>query len=605
MTSLLQRNWRSLTASIALVAAGTLASAEPQHGIAMYGDPALPHDFVSLPYANPDAPIGGRMVTAEVGSFDSLNPYITKGRVPWQLRYLTGESLMGRSLDEPFSLYGVLAESIEAGPNREWVEFTLNPAAEFSDGSPVTVADVIWSFETLGTEGHGRYRGFWAKVESLEEVRPGTVRFTFNTADRELALLAGLRPILKKDQWDGVDFAESSLDIVPITSSPLVIADFEPGRFISLQRNPDYWGADVPFRRGTFNLDEIRLEFFGDETPAFEAFTAGEVNFTREFSIARWDSRYDFPAVQAGDVVKSVLPHGRPTGMTGFVMNTRNPLFEDWRVRDAMLHAFNFPIINDAATGMAQPRITSYWGNSPLGMQDGPATGRVAELLSPFADDLLPGTFEGYALPAGDTSPRNRSDMGVALAQFEAAGWTIQDGVMTNAAGAPFAFELLLKQGSSEHVTMADMYAQTLESMGITMTIAQADSAQHKERTDAYDFDMTYYRRGVSLSPGNEQYFYYGLENADTPGGRNLMGVKSPAVDAMIDELLNSPTQEDFVAAVRSLDRVLTAGRYVIPFYQWNVSRIAHDKNLHHPDTMPIFGDWPGWQPDVWWYAEN
>jgi peptide/nickel transport system substrate-binding protein len=195
--------------------------------------------------------------------------------------------------------------------------------------------------------------------------------------------------------------------------------------------------------------------------------------------------------------------------------------------------------------------------------------------------------------------------MGVALAQFEAAGWTIQDGVMTNADGAPFAFELLLKQGSSEHVTMADMYAQTLESMGITMTIALADSAQHKERTDAYDFDMTYYRRGVSLSPGNEQYFYYGLENADTPGGRNLMGVKSPAVDAMIGELLNSPTQGDFVAAVRALDRVLTAGRYVIPFYQWNVSRIAHDKNLHHPDTMPIFGDWPGWQPDVWWYAED
>jgi peptide/nickel transport system substrate-binding protein len=605
MTSQSQRRWRSLTASFALIAAGTLATAEPQHGIAMYGDPALPHDFVSLPYANPDAPTGGRMVTAEVGGFDSLNPYITKGSVPWQLRYLVGESLMGRSLDEPFTLYGVLAESIEAGPNREWVEFTLNPAAEFSDGSPVTVEDVIWSFETLGTEGHGRYRGFWDKVASLEEIRPGTVRFTFNTEDRELALLAGLRPILKKSQWDGIDFAQSGLDIVPITSSPMVIADYEPGRFISLERNPDYWGADVPFRRGTFNLDEIRLEFFGDETPAFEAFTAGEVNFTREFSIARWDSRYNFPAVQSGDVVKSVLPHGRPTGMTGFVMNTRNPIFADWRVRDAMLHAFNFPIINDAATGMAQPRIESYWGNSPLGMQDGPATGTVAALLAPFSGDLLPGAVDGYALPEGDASPRNRSDMGVALAQLEAAGWTIQDGVMTNGAGQPFEFELLLKQGSSEHVTMADMYAQTLESMGITMTIAQADGAQYKERTDAYDFDLTYYRRGLTLSPGNELYFYYGTENADTPGGRNLMGVKSPVVDALINQMLNSPSQDDYVAAVHALDRVLTAGRYVIPFYQWNVSRIAHDKNLHHPETMPVLGDWPGWQPDVWWYAED
>ncbi|WP_238109135.1 extracellular solute-binding protein [Yoonia sp. I 8.24] len=605
MASHRTHSWRAFCASIALVAAGTVATAEPQHGIAMYGDPALPHDFVSLPYANPDAPTGGRMVTAEVGGFDSLNPYITKGSVPWQLRYLVGESLMGRSLDEPFTLYGVLAESIEAGPNREWVEFTLNPAAEFSDGSPVTVEDVIWSFETLGTEGHARYRGFWDKVESLTEVRPGTVRFNFNTADRELALLAGLRPILKKSQWDGVDFSQSSLDIVPITSSPMVIADYEPGRFISLERNPDYWGADIPFRRGTFNLDEIRLEFFGDETPAFEAFTAGEVNFTREFSIARWDSRYNFPAVQAGDVVKSVLAHGRPTGMTGFVMNTRNPLFDDWRVRDAMLHAFNFQIINDAATGMAQPRIESYWGNSPLGMQAGPASGRVAELLAPFANDLLPGTLEGYALPAGDDSQRNRADMGVALAQFEAAGWTIQDGVMTNEAGQPFAFELLLKQGSSEHVTMADIYAQTLESMGISMTIAQADGPQYKERTDAYDFDMTYYRRGVTLSPGNELYLYFGQENVDTPGGRNLMGVESPAMDAMVDQMLNSPSQDDFVASVRAMDRLLTAGRYVIPFYQWNVSRIAHDKNLHHPETMPVMGDWPGWQPDVWWYAEN
>ena len=577
--------------------------AEPQHGIAMYGDPALPPDFVSLPYANADAPTGGQMVTAEVGSFDSLNPYITKGTVPWQLRFLTGESLMGQSLDEPFSLYGVLAESIETSPDRDWVEFTLNPAAQFSDGSPVTTEDVIWSFETLGTEGNGRYRGFWEKVETLEEVRPGTVRFTFNTPDRELALLAGLRPILKKAQWEGRDFAESGVDIIPITS-PMVIDDFEPGRFISLRRNPDYWGKDVPFRRGTFNLDEIRLEFFGDETPAFEAFTAQEVNFTREFNIARWESRYAFPAVQEGDVVKSVLPHGRPTGMTGFVMNTRNELFSDWRVRDAMLHAFNFPVINDTVTGRAQPRITSYWGNSPLGMQDGPATGKVAAFLEPFAADLLPGALDGYTLPAGDESPRNRADLGTAIDQFEAAGWTIQDGVMQNAAGTPFAFEILLETGASENIGLAEIYAETMETLGIDMTISTIDGAQYKERTDAYDFDMTYYRRGLTLSPGNEQYFYYGMENADTPGGRNLMGVKSPAVDAMIDRLLNSPSQDDFVAAVQALDRVLTSGRYVIPFYQWNVSRIAHAKELHHPEYTPVFGDWPGWQPDVWWFEE-
>ncbi len=604
MTAAITRKRHSLTAALAIMAAATWAHAEPQHGIAMYGDPALPPDFVSLPYANPDAPTGGQIVTAEVGSFDSLNPFIRKGSVPWQLRFFLGESFMGRSLDEPFALYGVLAESIETGPNREWVEFTLREGAMFSDGSPVTVEDVMWSYETLGTVGHPRYLGFWSKVESLEQTGDRTVRFTFNVEDRELALLAGMRPILKKAQWDGVNFEESTTEIVPITSAPYVIDDFEPGRFVSLRRNPDYWGKDVPFRVGTNNIDEVRLEFFGDETAAFEAFKVGEVNSNREFNVARWDSQYNFPAIQDGDVVKSILPHERPSGMTGFVMNTRRDQFRDWQVRDAMLHVFNFEFINEAMTDSQQPRITSYWSNSPLAMSDGPAAGRVAEFLAPFADDLLPGALDGYTLPTSDGSERNRAGTAAALAQMEAAGWTIQDGTMKNADGQPFTFEILLKQGSSENQAMIDMFVESLSRIGVTPSVAVADSAQFKERTDAYQFDMTYYRRGVSLSPGNEQYNYYGSEDADAPGGRNLMGVKSPAVDAMIGRLLTSESQDDFVAAVKALDRVLTSGRYVIPIYQWNISRVAHAKALKYPENLPIFGDWPGWQPDVWWYEE-
>ncbi len=604
MNTSISRKLRAATGIVAVLATAAMAQADPQHGIAMYGDPALPPDFVSLPYANAEAPNGGKIVTAEVGSYDSLNPFIRKGSVPWQLRFFLGESFMGRSLDEPFSLYGVLAESVETGPNREWVEFTLREGAMFSDGSPVTVEDVLWSYETLGTVGHPRYLGFWSKVESLEQVGDRTVRFTFNVEDRELALLAGMRPILKKAQWDGVDFAESTTEVVPITSAPYVIDDFEPGRFVSLRRNPDYWGRDVPFRVGTNNIDEVRLEFFGDETAAFEAFKVGEVNSNREFNVARWDSQYNFPAIQDGDVVKSVLPHERPSGMTGFVMNTRRDQFSDWRVRDAMLHVFNFEFINEAMTDSQQPRITSYWSNSPLAMSDGPAEGRVAEFLQPFAADLLPGALEGYALPAGDGSERNRAGTAAALAQMEAAGWTIQDGTMKNADGQPFTFEILLKQGSSENQAMIDMFVESLSRIGVAPTVTVADSAQFKERTDAYQFDMTYYRRGVSLSPGNEQYNYYGSEDVDAPGGRNLMGVKSPAVDAMIGRLLTSESQDDFVAAVKALDRVLTSGRYVIPIYQWNISRIAHAKELKYPETLPIFGDWPGWQPDVWWYEE-
>ena len=596
---------RAICVAAAMGLMAQTAWAQPQHGIAMYGDPALPPDFVSLPYANPDAPTGGRIVTSQVGSFDSLNPFIRKGSVSWQLRFLIGESLMGRSLDEPFSLYGVLAESIETGPNREWVEFTLREEAAFSDGSPVTVEDVMWSYETLGTQGHPRYAGFWSKIDTMEQTGPRSVKFTFNVEDRELALLAGLRPILKKAQWDGVDFAESTTEVIPITSSPYVIADFEPGRYLSLQRNPDYWGTDVPFRNGTHNIDEIRLEFFGDETAAFEAFKVGEVNSNREFNVVRWESQYDFPAVQDGDVVKSILPHERPSGMTGFVMNTRRDQFADVRVRDAMIQIFNFEFINEAMTGSAQPRITSYWSNSPLGMSHAPATGRVLEFLEPFAATLPQGAIDGYSLPVSDGSERNRAATGAALAQMMDAGWTVQDGIMADENGNPFTFEILLQTGASENQAIIDMYVESLARIGVTPTIAVADSAQFKERTDAFDFDMTYYRRGVSLSPGNEQYGYYGSEFANTPGSRNLMGVESEAVDAMIGRLLTSESQDDFVAAVKALDRTLTAGRYVIPIYQWNISRVAHAKELKYPEELPIFGDWPGWQPDVWWFEED
>lgn len=571
----------------------------------MYGDPALPPDFAHLPYANPDAPTGGRIVTGETGGFDSLNPHITKGSVPWQLRFLVYESLMGRSYDEPFSLYGLLAESIEVGPNREWAEFTLRDEAEFSDGSPVTVEDVMWSYETLGTEGHPRYRGLWNKIESMEQTGPNKVRFTFNTEDRELVMLLGLRPILKKAQWEGRDFTASGLDNVPITSAPYVIDDFEPSRFVSLKRNPEYWGKDVPFRKGTNVLDEIRMEFYGDSSVAFEAFKAGEVNTSREFNAGKWETLYNFPAIDRGDVVKSVIPHQRPSGITGFVMNTRNPIFQDWRVRDALIHAFNFEYINETLTGGEQPRITSYFSNSVLAMQDGPAEGLVRDYLMPFADQLLPGALEGYSLPQGDGSARNRKNIRTAMALFEEAGWTVQDGVMKDASGAPFTFEILIAQGSSENESIIDIYTQGLERLGITPKVSTVDNAQYKDRTNEYDFDMAYYRVGVSLSPGNEQRLYWGADGIETPGTKNWMGMKSPAAEAMIDTLVNSQSQDEFVASVRALDRILTTGRYVIPIYQFNISRIAHAKELKYPDHIPMYGDWIGWQPDVWWYEEE
>ncbi|MHA7877191.1 extracellular solute-binding protein [Roseivivax sp.] len=581
------------------------AFAEPQHGIAMYGDPALPPDFVALPYANPEAPQGGRIVTAEVGSFDSLNPHILKGSTPWALRFLAYESLMGRNWNEPFSLYGLLAESIEVPEDRSWVEFTLREEAAFSDGSPVTVEDVMWSYETLGTEGHPRYRGAWAKVETMEQTGPRSLRFTFNVEDRELPLILGLRPILKKAQWAEAEFTESGLDTIPLGTAPYVVSDFEAGRHVTLTRNRDYWGDDLPFMNGQANLDEIRMEFFGDAQAMFEALKGGIINSHRETNADKWETQYDFPAVERGEIVKSVIPHQRPSGMIGFVMNTRRDQFDDWRVRSAMLHAFNFEFINDAMTGGRQERITSYFSNSILGMTPGPAEGRVREYLEPYADELLPGALEGYELPKGDGSARNRGNIRKAIGLMEEAGYTIEDGVMTGPDGQPFTFEILLAQGSQENQAVIDIYVQALERMGITPKITAIDPAQHTERLNAFDFDMAYYQRGLSLSPGNEQKLYFGAEAADQEGSRNLMGVKSAAVDGLIDEMLNAGSTDDFIAATQALDRVLTTGRYVIPVYQWNVSRIAHAKELSYPETVPIYGDWFTWQTDVWWWDKN
>lgn len=571
----------------------------------MYGDPALPPDFVSLPYANPNAPTGGRIVFGNTGGFDSLNPFVQKGTAPWQLRFWGYESLLARSWDEPFTLYGLLAESLRTAEDRSWVEFDLHPDARFADGTPVTVEDVIWSYETLGTQGHLRYRGLQSQMAGIGQTGPRTVRITFNTADRELALIAGLRPILKKSQWADTDFTESGLNEIPVGTGAYVVSDFEAGRYVALQRNPDYWAKDLPIRRGTRNVDELRIEFYGDQTVLFEAFKAGELTVLREFNAEKWDTQYSFPAVLRGDIVKSEIPHLRPSGMTGFVMNTRRAPFDDWRVREAMILAFNFEYINDTVTGGAQPRITSYFSNSELAMQSGKASDTVRALLEPFKDHLLPGALEGYALPVSDGTARNRSNLRSAVDMLEQAGWTVVDGILQNANGDPFAFDVLLRQGDSGNQTVVDLYSGALNRLGISVAVTSVDDAQYAARLVDYDFDMTPFRRDLSLSPGNEQRLYWGSDGVNTPGTRNLMGVASPALDAMIDAMLTSETREEFTAAVQALDRVLTSGRYVIPIWQYDVGRIAHARQLKYPENLPIYGDGVEFLPDVWWYQAD
>lgn len=605
MTSDFFKKSRGFAIVSSVILWGLAAAAEPRHGIAMYGDPALPADFGALPYANPDAPKGGGITLGNTGGFDSLNPFVRKGTVPWQLRFFTHETLMGRSWDEPFSLYGILAESVETDPDRTWVEFTLRKDTTFSDGSPLTVDDVIFSFELLGTKGHPRYYALHNQIESIKKTDDRTVRITFNTENRELALLAGMRPILSRAQWEGRDFADAPVQEIPLGSGPYTVSGYETGRFVTLTRNPDYWGWNIPFRQGTDNFDSITLDFYGDSGVLFEAFKAGEISAVREFNAETWESQYDFPAIDRGEIVKTVVPHQKPSGMTGFVMNTRRAPFDDWRVRDALIHAFNFEYINDTLTGNAQPRITSYFSNSVLGYEPGPAAGRVAELLLPYQDTLPPGTIVGYRLPEADGSARNRAGLRQAMAQLQAAGLVVEEGILRRGDGSAVTFTILIQKGATEDVAIAGLYLQALERLGIEARIETVDDAQFISRTNSFDFDMTTFRRALSLSPGNEQSFYWGSEAADQPGSRNLMGARNPAIDAMIDKMLSARDSVDFIAATRALDRVLTAGRYVIPFWSYTEGRIAHRREMRHPDTLPIYGDGPEWMPRVWWWADK
>ncbi len=573
-------------------------SAAPQHGLAMQGEPELSSDFTHLPYANPDAPKGGTLTVGEVGTFDSLNPYIIKGTAPWMLRFQTVESLLGRNWDEPFALYGLLAESVEVPDDRSWVEFTLRPEAQFSDGSPVTLDDVIASMEVLDRQGRPPYFGNLKNIAEITRKGDRTVRFTFAEPDREAPLILGLRPVLKKADIEARAFADTSL--VPlVTSGPYIVGEVDPGRSLTLRRNPDYWGRDLPLMRGQANFDAIRIEYFRDGNVLWEAFKAGEIDIFRDGDPARWAAGYEFAAARDGRIVKSEIPHGRPTGMNGFVFNTRKLLFADLRVRQALTLAFDFEWLRRTMLSDAYERIPSYFGASPLA-HDGAATGAERSLLEPFADVLPPGTLEAAIRPpVGAGDGRNRTNLRAAAALLADAGWRVVDGRLQDASGAPFTFEILIESAGNEQV--AAVFTEALKRLGIAASVRLVDDAQYAARLIDYDFDMIVNRWAMSLSPGVEQRLYWHSDSAVQPGTRNYMGVTSPAVDAAIAALTVARRSEDFEGAVRALDRALSAGRYVIPFWYAPTSRIAHDAGLKYPAATPLYGDWTGFLPDVWW----
>ena len=562
----------------------------------MHGEPALPAGFMHLPYVNPDAPQGGTVIFGETGGFDSLNPYLLKGRAPWGVRVHVIESLMARSWDEPFTLYGLLAESVETPEDRSWVAFTLREDARFSDGSPVTVEDVIWSLETVATQGNPVYRNAWDAVSKVEKTGERTLRITFSVPNRELPLIMGLRPILKKDQWQGGDFSRSGLEPL-IGSGPYLIDGFEPGRFITFRRNPEYWGRDLPINRGVNNFDTIRYEYYRNSEALWAAVKKGEVSIFNDPDPARWAAGYDFPAAKEGTLLRGEIAHGRPTGMNGFVFNTRRPALADRRVRQALALSFDWEWVNQRLFRNQYQRIASYYDNSDLGFR-GAAEGREAELLAPFADALPEGALEaGWRPPESDGSGRDRGNLREAARLLEEAGWKVEGRVRRNATGEPLRLEMLV--ATTDDATLAELWSEALTRLGVELVVRRVDNAQFVARRRDYDYDMTVNRWFLSLSPGVEQRLYFGSHGREEPGTRNYMGVADPAVDAMIDSLLSATNRIDFVASVRALDRVLSAGIYVIPFGYLPTDRIAWRKGFAKPDAAPVYG----WRPEVWWRA--
>uniref|UniRef100_Q07MV4 Extracellular solute-binding protein, family 5 n=1 Tax=Rhodopseudomonas palustris (strain BisA53) TaxID=316055 RepID=Q07MV4_RHOP5 len=573
----------------------------PTHAIAMHGRPALPANFAHMPYVNPDAPKGGRLILGLSGTFDSLNPLIVKGLAVQQMRGFVIESLLTRGQDEAFTLYGLLAESVETDDARSYVSFRIDPRARFADGKPVLAEDVLFSWQLLRDKGRPNHRQYYAKVAKAEALDPRTVRFDFGGApDRELPLILGLMPVLPKHAIDPDTFEQTSLK-APLGSGPYQVSAVRPGASVTLTRHPDYWGRELPINRGLWNFDEIRLDFYREANGQFEAFKRGLYDARVENEPLRWHDGYDFPAARHGEVVRDTIKTGLPQPSEFLVFNTRRPLFADIRVREALTLLFDFEWINRNYFFGLYSRAAGYFAGSELSAYQRPAGSRERELLTPYLARLPADIIDGeYRLPAGDGSGRDRDALRRALSLLDQAGYELDGAVLRHrTTRQKLSFEILVTTRDQERIALA--FARDLKRAGVEATIRAVDGVQFDQRRLGFEFDMIQNRWDQSLSPGNEQAFYWGSAAADNPGTRNYMGARDPAIEAMIAAMLEARERPDFVAAVRALDRVLTSGFYAIPVYNVQEQWIARWNRIERPSTTAL----SGYLPETWWYAPS
>ena len=586
--------------TLALLLFASAARAEPVHGIALYGAPKQPADFAHFSYVNPEAPKGGRLVLSSFGSYDSLNPLIVKGVAANGVRDLTIESLMARGLDEPFTLYGLVAETVEVPEDRSSITFNLNPKARFSDGHPITADDVLFSLDLLKQKGRPNHRTYFAKVAKAEKLSDRSVRFTFDAAgDREIPLIMGLMPVLPKHAINPDTYESTSLEI-PIGSGPYRIGKIDAGRSITFVRDENYWGRDLPVNRGRYNFDEIRYDYFREGSVMFDAFKAGQVDMWPEEDPRRWANGYDFPAIRDGRAVKREFEIGLPAGMTALVFNTRRTVFADARVREALIGLFDFEWINRTLYAGLYQRTQSYFERSILASAGRPADARERQILAPFPDAVKPAFMDGtYRFPSTDGSGRSRENQEKSFRLLQAAGYELRDRkLIETKSGRQLEFEILASSTSQEGLLLS--FARDVERLGIKVKLRVVDGAQYQQRLTSYDYDMIQNTWTSSLSPGNEQLFRWSTQAAKTDGTYNFAGVENPAADAMIQAMLAAKTEEDFVSAVRALDRVLLSGDYVIPLFFIPKQWVAFWTRLQHPEKTPLFG----YNVDSWWSTD-
>jgi len=573
--------------AVALCIAASVAHAAPQHALTLYDEaPKYPADFKHYDYVNPDAPKGGTFRQKGVGSFDSLNPFISKG-VPADDIDLIYDTLARRSLDEPFTEYGLVAGRIEKAPDNSWVRFYLRPEARFHDGQPMRAEDVVFSFQTLMQSGSPLYRGYYADVADVVAEDPLRVLFKFkHSNNRELPLILGQLTVLPKHFWQGRDFTKGSLDI-PLGSGPYKVAEVKAGRSIRYERVKDYWARDLPMNRGLFNFDVLDIEYYRDSTVALQAGKAGQFDFWLESSAKNWATAYDIPAVREKRLLREEIPNGNPTGMQGFVFNLRKPLFQDGRVREALALVFDFEWTNKQLFNGAYLRTDSYFENSEMAASGLPSPAEL-NILEPLRGQIPERVFDTpFSNPVTDASGMLREQQRQAYKLLQEAGWRIVDDKMVDAQGTPVKIEFLLTQADFDRVLLP--YKRNLADLGIELVIRRVDVSQYVTRVRSRDFDMMVGSFAQSTSPGNEQREYWASSSADKPGSRNFMGLKDPAIDSLVEGLINASSRQDLIDHTRALDRVLLWGHYVVPNWHIKTWRVAYWNHIGHPAITPRY----------------